>query len=744
MAIGAECDSCQKQFSAPESMAGKSVRCKGCGNIFVIPSLKDDPAGETDLSGWAAMEQTATGGGDDTILSTGNRSFRARPQEPPGTMEFAPDDLPARRPPRRNLPFDFPLSALLDKWLPFLIVIACLSWVAWETYMIPDKGLGRAWLPPLRVAVLLGIYFLVIFPISLKGVRAAATKANVGLPHREGWRTFAVFTLPFALGYVLWLISGSITMLITGCLVGLVFSGLSYWLLFRLRAEEMPVSYGIAAGGFLGGVAAATVLLVGLNLILNTIMQATRSAQTFSGSPLGPYFAWDAPKPPAQKEVEKSKSTTMASAVDNVSPDQGENGTSPIQPGDNPSLFTDPDATTREAIVDSIEAPVVVVVPSADPPPSVPGDTGIIPPDPSDEPSDLDPPPSIVNKSPIVADIISGSEIGAFEEILFPATANKWMAVVKEHGAEEDLIERWTTQPLAAKESTVFGREQEEISGEYAISPAGDLLVRIASWPTLSAQVWSFDENKVTRTITLDKKYGEANLIGFFNSDRFVIHRRSGEKSGIEIWDARTGLAGKTSNTPDFVDSTRVSDISPDGRFLALALPVQEGDTRKGYMELYSMVTGKPMIRIPITQMDWSQGAMPVGVAFSPDSTNIAVLFEENRQGLLLCWSLSIPNAQLVANHLYPAGIAANAGERPAGGRVFDWLGDGQGWLLYGASVYDFKSGRLLGEIGLSDVISQRVIDKETCALIHKGSNGQAELKIIKLNKEELAARRAK
>ena len=37
MPIMVECSSCGKQYNAPDSMAGKRVKCKQCGQVFEIP-----------------------------------------------------------------------------------------------------------------------------------------------------------------------------------------------------------------------------------------------------------------------------------------------------------------------------------------------------------------------------------------------------------------------------------------------------------------------------------------------------------------------------------------------------------------------------------------------------------------------------------------------------------------------------------------------------------------------------------
>src|SRR4051794_8935391 len=38
MAISIECTHCHKRYNAPDSMAGKKVKCKHCGKVFAIPA----------------------------------------------------------------------------------------------------------------------------------------------------------------------------------------------------------------------------------------------------------------------------------------------------------------------------------------------------------------------------------------------------------------------------------------------------------------------------------------------------------------------------------------------------------------------------------------------------------------------------------------------------------------------------------------------------------------------------------
>ena len=56
MAINAECNMCGRRYQAPPEMAGKQVRCKQCGNVFLVPVV--DPDADLDLDALAGVEQS--------------------------------------------------------------------------------------------------------------------------------------------------------------------------------------------------------------------------------------------------------------------------------------------------------------------------------------------------------------------------------------------------------------------------------------------------------------------------------------------------------------------------------------------------------------------------------------------------------------------------------------------------------------------------------------------------------------
>src|SRR4051812_18110337 len=68
MTITALCDTCGREYQAPDTLIGKRVKCKGCGNVFTVTdsrggfvSIGDDapPEPQVDFDALAEMERNA-------------------------------------------------------------------------------------------------------------------------------------------------------------------------------------------------------------------------------------------------------------------------------------------------------------------------------------------------------------------------------------------------------------------------------------------------------------------------------------------------------------------------------------------------------------------------------------------------------------------------------------------------------------------------------------------------------------
>lgn len=64
MSIMAQCGACQKQFKLDDKLAGRKVRCKGCGGVIVVPApaREPEPAGDPfdNLDSLMSLEQGGT------------------------------------------------------------------------------------------------------------------------------------------------------------------------------------------------------------------------------------------------------------------------------------------------------------------------------------------------------------------------------------------------------------------------------------------------------------------------------------------------------------------------------------------------------------------------------------------------------------------------------------------------------------------------------------------------------------
>src|SRR5690606_23215401 len=121
---------------------------------------------------------------------------------------------------RATQPFDYPYSHYVDTWLPPLMAIVAGGVIVGQTLGAAHQG--RVWVPILRLVLVLGLYMAIVFPLSHQGVKRGVRKLGMHMPWSALWKSFAIFTVPYALAYLLWLSGGSVASLALGCVVGLV------------------------------------------------------------------------------------------------------------------------------------------------------------------------------------------------------------------------------------------------------------------------------------------------------------------------------------------------------------------------------------------------------------------------------------------------------------------------------------------------------------------------------------------
>ena len=123
MAIVIRCNACGKQYNADDSMAGRRVKCRQCGNVMVVMRQAGDDDAGVDLEALAKLEQSFAGheGG-------GFGPVRTEPvlQRQAGTEGY---DVHGERASagRPNYRFTFPLAKQIDQWSPVVLVVGCIA-----------------------------------------------------------------------------------------------------------------------------------------------------------------------------------------------------------------------------------------------------------------------------------------------------------------------------------------------------------------------------------------------------------------------------------------------------------------------------------------------------------------------------------------------------------------------------------------------------------------------------------------
>lgn len=746
MAISAQCHQCGFKYNAPDSLAGKKVRCKRCSAVFAVPTASggEDWGGNLDV-----MEETANSM-SGAAMNSGSRSGSGRAVPQPAAS--SPDDIDSvlrggdgeemsqADVLRSTTPFDYPYSKHVDSYLPLALTVLAGLLIAKSTFAQDD--LGRPWVPFLRLALVIGLYAAIVFPLTHFGVKKGVAKQNGHMPWSPRWKSFGIFAIPYALGYMLWLTGGSIASLLLGCLVGLVVGLSALWLLYRIRFERGPEPLVYGGATFIVSVIIAGAFLVGVNLTTLAIAKGSQSAHLFAASPIMPYLAWDSTPPPAEEEEVPS----LPPVATTPPPDADSTATPTETPTETAATTTDPAtptdqtdsavATTEQPTPPEEAAPKPDEVATATPvEPVAPPIDAVAPPAEGegqvDHGTTVAETPVGEERSPIVAQIAAAPIEPGFDRLLYPLDGPTAVLVVRKDG-QDDVLEGWSTatEPWTMVGRTTVRPEPNHNGEQYAISPDGTLVARISSWPTLSVQVMSLKDAQ-PQVLPLKDGVGEPSLLGFTDATHLLVSYRNGGAYGLEYWDIRAqraaqhDLRGVETLNNNFA-------LSPDGRTFAVAARGTSGPV----VQTFQLSTGRAIRPMPIRLLDLRWGVQPSGIAYSPDGTMLAALFEKDGNALLNIWKL--PLGGNIAPFIYPSGAlpAKDQNQRASG---LAWIGNGQAWLVHGSEIIDSARGRVIGRTGLKQVANQQVAGPDVVHVAHTNSDGLKQLSILRLDLDKLS-----
>ena len=729
-------------------MAGKKVRCKKCSEIFEVPAGKVgvDPASDgPDLSGISDEEAPAP---RQIAARVDPKPAPRRPSVLPPVSSMSRDDDdgggeddsedPDDSSLTANPAFGFAGSEWIEAALPIVLVIVAIGWMVAQSLHTDDSG--RNWAGHLRWFAYLAAYTVIVYPITLFGVRSAGNKARFGMAVGHLWKVFAVFSLPFMLGIILTLTGvGSIANFITGIIVGLVISLGAFLFLYRLRPEQMGTGLGITSAYYLGGCALAAMLGIGINVVLISALKPAETAGSFPKSPLGPAFSW--PEPPVIKHPR------LANVDANKDSHASENPTTVAVNG-NPTT-TVPPATTASNIdtnpvkpLDGSEGTTLVPAPdktmtiaSVIPKPLDPATTPTTP-------TTVEKPAQIV--SPLLAKSPVDSPIGEFDDIYFSNLGGSQTAiVVKARGPIADTLEVWGTQPFE-KKGTLAPPHPLNEHPVYWVAQKGTTIARMIDFPKKAVEVRLTAEDRAIRTIELDtEKLGSPQIVGFAANNQLGILWDLNGKFTLDMFDVTTGQRTRNIDLPGFEKYRGNLGISPDGRYVAAAVkPPLSGAVNAAPGPLpaiqISDVSGArlPPRIYPIIALASGKPLALSSISFSTEGQKFSMLYEEGGNNLIVTWKP--PDTKQLSQYNFFSERTADANIEYHG-QALEWLPGANTWLFHGQSVVE--ADRVLGDFSFADVRGHHRLSVESIGVIIPAESGKLKMSVVTLNAEKFAVK---
>ena len=786
MPITIVCPECKKQYRAPDAMAGRKVRCKGCHNIFDVAKAGDSHASSSgsvmDLNAHAQSEygQTAyTGGGDDEgdIGLRAPGATAAVPSDPNAVFESAFQSFVPDR--RENVPFKFPWSRQLDMIVPWLLVLVALAVALPRAISVTASAPG--WVPVVRVVVLLVTFLLIVYPLTRAAVKRASRVLRFELPPKSKWRTVASFALPFALVYAFWAVSADLHVgFVAGSIMAVLLAGASVYFLFRLQPREAGGTLATTVGAFVVSLLLTAGVMVGVNRLALEVAKSSGGRGgdpvALNVSPIAEGLKWELPPPTPKPVATQTPGGHFITQPDPEPPPPQTVDVPPAPVPQPPASVGDPRTRPSEVVqgIPTDPGASKLFPPGGTTRPGTPGvavvrtpghgtnpDTTTPPPPPPTAPEVAAPPPPapgadlvadkvLKAKSPLVAGLRDTTALGTFERLVAPTTTSPWVLAVKGNTVQAWNMQTW--KPGASGELPPAG-DDPRVAPTVVPTPDGRSVVRAVSFPQLSLRVEPINSanGPPPQSAVIKEAPGRASVEGMLDAERVLVRWESGGQQGLEVWNMKTGGRGKGFDLPPFEHGPSNGRLSPDGRWYALvaqATPPPQRNAPPGaavgprpHLHIWDVNRGgqQPAMLQPINAVDPRWATQPTGMAFSADMKYVAVLFEHGGTGIVVIWKFPL------AARLQPVATPLPAGQLPASPHngVNRLTSAEAGWLVAG-NLLMAADGAILGNLGLTagagengaatvpPIVSQHV-HGDTVLLTH-GSAKELRATAVKLN----------
>lgn len=318
----------------------------------------------------------------------------------------------------------------------------------------------------------------------------------------------------------------------------------------------------------------------------------------------------------------------------------------------------------------------------------------------------LVPNPRPGNHFVLPVEVLREVSIGEFRAIVYPAGAGAIMGVFREDpSGKQVIVERWTINPWNKTGEARFEAEEIDTGGQFktslsnvslvfrhGISTKGSYFARLAH---SRIDVWSFEAGKVVHSIELEGRDTAVQVLGFYDDVNLATLWFRGAEASVEIYSA---ASGKRVHKIELPRSRRmggnysVRNIAFGGGGKAMGV-----GTDDGRLMIVDLATGKVQKELKIPTRVEAQGAAhPAQVVFSPDGTQLAVLYDKAGEPSIATGR--VDGMALEEVRWQEIDTPYTLGQAHAG-RTIDFLDDNRRLLVYGQVMVDVAERQIVGQL---------------------------------------------
>ena len=320
---------------------------------------------------------------------------------------------------------------------------------------------------------------------------------------------------------------------------------------------------------------------------------------------------------------------------------------------------------------------------------------------------------------PFIKSVRYPTDQAAYDELLLPATSSSIFAVVRHKDASQDTIELRKAAGFEPAGTLSLPRESSSATGarRLILSPDGKYVVRTSDFPKPGFQIWSVEQQSVTRRIDLTEGSTQPEIIGFTDNEHFLMQCTL--KTNVRVFqvrDIKSGQVTRNAQLPTLYSHAAANaEISGDGKLYAMTATARG---KGSSLVLFDLLHNVPPRTVPINSLGDKSVAEPAGLAFSRDGSRVSAMFARDAEAYIVTWT--VKDGRQVSEQVAPCapGRKGNVWRRAA----FDWLGD-SAWLVNGSSVIDAASGRSLATLADVPVKGQWVAKGDLCQVQYIDNN---------------------